>query len=253
MKRKPHPHDPYRYSIKGRLAHHSVEIGIVLLLIFLVVRIVSPQVTGSDISAREKRLITLLREIHKAEVEVARNGGDRLLWLDELRLQSPADSRLREAREEQAPMAPLVDLLSLDGYYIALYLTDSGRDDDRAWSRQLAVADDVGTEGYGVFCWPMEYGPEFQWVFYVDRHGKLMGGGNNNGVFDGLNDPFPPVAHPLRDYLSAKKDDKEAEWFQFRSLPEVVTPKVRDSVEDEAAGEPQGEATDEPQDDEGSG
>ena len=227
MKREPQTRDPYRYSIKGRLAHHSVEIGVLLLLAFLVARIVSPLVEGSEIISREKRLISLLREIHKAQVDVAREGGERLLWLDELRGRSPADSLLLEAREERAPLAPEIDLISLDGYYLALYLNDSGRDDDRAWSRRLAVAADVGTAGYGLFCWPMKYGHKHQWVFYLDRHGKLMGGWNSNGVFDGLKEPFPPVAHPLRDHLAAKKDDKDAEWFQFRSLPEVPLPLGR--------------------------
>jgi hypothetical protein len=215
----------HRLTLKDRLAQHSVEAAIVLVAFFVIFRIIVPQTRGQQIAEGELQVIRLLRELHKTQVEVAATGGERLLFLDELVRRSDPGSLLREAQSVSAPSAPDVDLLLLDGYYVALNLTDSGRDDDRAWSRSLATSDDVGRQGYSAFAWPAEYGPATQWVYFVDQRGKLIGSWNHNVVFDGLNEPFPPEAHPLRDYLAAEKEGEDAEWFQFKSMPEVRFPE----------------------------
>ena len=224
--------DRNRHTLKGRLRQHSVELAVLVLSIFVIYRILVPLAEGEASFNREQRVVQLLREIHKAQVKVAAEGGERLLWLDELIRQSKPGTLLREAQSSTAPEAPEVDLISLDGYYVALNLTDTGREDDRAWSRSLSVADDVGTEGYSAFGWPVEYGPGYQWVFYIDGRGKLMGSWNHLGEFDGLKEPFPPQAQPLRDYLTAEKDGKDASWFQFKSMPEVRFPDPPELPED---------------------
>ncbi|MBI4882032.1 MAG: hypothetical protein HY812_20585 [Planctomycetes bacterium] len=213
-----------RAELFDRLQRHSVPLAGLLVLLLVFMRSCAPQVDGAETVRREQRVLALLQAVHKAELEAAARGAHTLLWLDEICSSAPQDSPLRELDVVETRV-PGVDLRAHSGYYLALCLHDPGRNDDRAWSRAMAVSPDVGTRGYSAFAWPAEYGPATQWAFFIDQRGKLLGGWNHRGLFDGQQDPFPPAAHPLRDYLIAKKEGTDAEWFVFAELDEVLLPR----------------------------
>ena len=194
-----------------------VEIGVALALTFVIVRIVMPRSDGAEVLAREAAVLETLREVHAAQ-SAGHAAESTMRWLPQLVADAARGSRL-------AALAPVgddgVDLFLADGYYVALYVADPGRPDDRAWTSSQASAE-AGAHGYGVFAWPETYGRGTQWAFFVDHRGKLLGSWNHAGLLDGKQEPFPPTAHPLRDYLAAKQDGEDAEWLLFTDVGEIV-------------------------------
>ncbi len=213
-----------RAELLDRLWRHSVPVAGALVLLLVLVRSCTPQIDGAEAVRREQAALALLQAIHQAQLEAAKSGPQTLLWLDEICAAAPQDSPLRELAVVETRV-PGVDLRAHSGYYLALCLHDPGRTDDRAWSRALAASPAAGTRGYSAFAWPEEYGPATQWAFFIDHRGKLLGTWNHRGLFDGQQDPFPPTAQPLRDYLIARKEGTEAQWFVFAELEEILLPR----------------------------
>ncbi|MFG0318926.1 MAG: hypothetical protein ACF8XB_16760 [Planctomycetota bacterium JB042] len=210
---------PGRLDLPERLRLRVVELLVLVAVGFIVARVALPRSTGARVLAREARVLDTLRAIHEAERDAVAAGGTR--WLSELVTAAPPASPLR-LLERRPPVAD-VELFERDDYLFALHVLDSGRSDDRAWSEGMAT----GTErppAYAAFAWPLRYGRDAQWAFFIDQRGKLLGSWNHAGLFDGTEEPFPPAAHPLRDHLSAKKEGEDSEWFLFDELEEIVPP-----------------------------
>lgn len=202
-----------------RLRRHTVEIAMIAVVVFVTLRIYRPLVDGADVVAREHAALGVLREIHAAQIASKAGPSQSFSTLAQLVAAAPRGSAL--ARLVEVP-ADGVDLFRVDGYFVALFLNDPDRNDDRAWTESTKQSPRAGRVGYGCFAWPVVYGPETQWVFYLDHRGRLLGSGNYGGLYDGTRGPFPPTANPLGDYFAAKKEGDDAEWFLFDSLREIL-------------------------------
>ncbi len=224
--------EPLRRDWKERILFHTGELILAAAACFMIVSIVSSTSTGAGMAKREDRITRALSKIHDAEIHALEESGH-FKFLSEL----PELSRepiFRDFRVEKAPRKsakgdlPPVELYTAQDYYFALYLADPARGDDRAWSREQAGGGaDVGTKGYGVFAWPRRYREETQWAYYLDHRGKLLGTWNLTQLLDGTNEPFPPIAHPLRDFMNAQKSGDDSEWLEFKTdhpLKEITIP-----------------------------
>ncbi len=210
---------PGRLDLPERLRLHVVELLVLVAVGFIAARILLPRTAGARVLAREARVLDTLRAIHDAEREAAAAGRTR--WLSELVADAPPASPLRDL-VRRPPVAD-VELYERDDYLFALHVVDPGRSDDRAWSEAMATSTDASA-GYAAFAWPARYGRDAQWAFFIDQRGKLLGSWNHAGLLDGTEEPFPPAAHPLRDYLSARKEGEDSEWFLFDERDELVPP-----------------------------
>lgn len=211
-----------RLDWKERLRNRVVEILALAVVAFIVVRITMPRYEGRRELAREAHVLDVLRSIHDGETEVSSDGAP-MKWLSELVAAAPPASALRTLAPR--PATPEVELFESSGYLFALYVVDTGRSDDRAWSKRQSTGESTA-RGYAAFAWPARYGRDGQWAYFIDQRGKLLGSWNHSGLFDGTNPPFPPTAHPLRDYLSARKEGDDSEWMVFSDLPEIVPPPI---------------------------
>lgn len=199
---------------------HVVELLIVGVLVFLGARLVMPFVTGERVAAREREVGEVLRAIHAAEQQAHGGESGRFRWLSELVAAAVPGDPLAALRPLATPAEQVEAFTGMDHVFV-LFVGDPGRNDDRAWS-PAAATDQAGASGYGAFAWPLDAGDDVQWAWYVDHRGKLLGSWNHDQLFDGFEPPFPPAAHPLRDYFQAQREGEDGAWFLFESLAEIL-------------------------------
>jgi len=202
---------------KEGLRLRLVEVLVAAAILFIAARIAAPRTSGEEVLAREATVLEVLQEIHAAQL-AAHEDGTVSRWLPGIVRDAAVGSRLAEV---VAVPNERVDLVEVGEYLVALYLVDPAYADDRAWTEGAGGAE-AGRRGYGAFAWPKRYATDSQWAFFVDHRGKLLGSWNHAGLFDGVNEPFPPNAHPLRDYLSGKQEGEDAEWVLFSDCGEIV-------------------------------
>lgn len=214
-----------REQLGDWLRRNSVQLAMVVLAVFVIFRLINPALAGNRVAERERLVLRIMEEIHRSQVEQAKSGAPGLSNLLQLRESAAAGSLLKTDSAIAESPDRAVEVLAVDGYLFALGLADPDNPAGRSWSYLESGSEKAGRDGYSLFVWPARYGEESQWVFYIDHRGKLLGSWNHSGLLDGYSRSFPPAVHPLRDYLAAKKEDKDAEWFLFKALNEVAFPE----------------------------
>lgn len=205
------------------LSTRLIELIAIGVLAFIAVRVVEPQTVGRRIAEREAKVVAVLEAIHAAQGE--RFAAERRYeWLSNLVDAAPAESPLSRLRLVADHSRDDVILYEIDEYYVAVALDDPDTNSGRDFAPTRARSSPLGRREYQAFAWPADYGETSEWAYFVSPRGKLIGTRNASGLFDGMQEPFPPTSHPLQEMLRAQKDGDDSEWVLFKDLGEILAP-----------------------------